>query len=128
MHFLWSVKKKTKSVAEMRYINIFSKHRFCHFCTDHKKCYFLRNFCMNVENLYIFVPNYFQTFSKCFHIFNFAKTGAYAPGSQMCCPTTATPLSINSHWRNFRQFFLPNMCLDKPPKFCGRRPKWSLMP
>ena len=41
-------------------------------------------FYTNVEDWYMFVPNFFQIFSKCYHNFLILKNipGAYAPGSQ----------------------------------------------
>ena len=58
--------------------------RFCLFCTGHKMYSFLSKFYMSVKYLYMFVPNFFQIFSKRFHIFQISKTkpGAHAPGHQ----------------------------------------------
>lgn len=63
--------KMTKSVAEIRFKNTFFKARILSFLHRPRKMLFPAKFCTNVEHLYIFVPNCFQIFLRCFHIFLF---------------------------------------------------------
>ena len=61
--------KKDKFLTKMRFKKYVFLSEICLFFIEQKNCYFLSNFFTSVRYLRMFVSNFFQNFSKHFHIF-----------------------------------------------------------
>ena len=91
--------KKEKSVANMRFKNVFLETLILFSRTEHEKIHFVMKLCTYVYNILTrVVYDFLSDFFKCFSVyFKLTQSVAYEVGSQICSPVVKVNRNTNNN-------------------------------